>query len=562
MMTTVRAAVRHGLTLIDWLQDPRLFGALGTFRDLTTWTHWIVFIKAIYGLPLEPGELEVFRHHTGRTTYAPPPAGFKTVAAIVGRQSGKTAIAATLAAFEAIQAADEPGQRGPLYVPAIAQDHRATLRVLFSYATAPFELPLLKGHVVNQTTDTLTLKNGVMLAAYPCRPPALRGIRARVAICDEIAHYRSTEGNPVDVEMLRAVRPTLATTGGRLILLSSPYGQSGSLWDLYRLHFAKDDSPVLIWKGTAPEMNPLLPVDYLERMKEDDPEGYRSEVLGEFRAGVTALFDPAAIDACVVPGRRELRPQAGVVYRAFVDVSGGRHDAFALCIGHRERELIVVDVLRAWASPFNPSGVVSEAGALLRQYGVMRVRGDDFGAEWTVEAFRANGITYERSIPNRSDLFLGLLAPVNSRAVELLDDPALRRELCGLERRRGLAGRDRVVPAPHEHDDRAVSVAGCVDLLAARRGTPAFANLARYLRDHPEAAAPPKPERPAWSLKDLGIVPIVPRGSGITCSTCGTPDDGSIPGPWLMRPGPDWNPVHTCPRCEAGRSAPDPEGSP
>jgi hypothetical protein len=30
-------------------------------------------------------------------------------------------------------------------------------------------------------------------------------------------------------------------------------------------------------------MNPNLPDDYIERMREDDPEAYRSEVLGEFR---------------------------------------------------------------------------------------------------------------------------------------------------------------------------------------------------------------------------------------------------------------------------------------
>ena len=38
-------------------------------------------------------------------------------------------------------------------------------------------------------------------------------------------------------------------------------------------------------------MNPLLPPYYLERMAREDPDAYRSEVLGEFRAGaVAALF--------------------------------------------------------------------------------------------------------------------------------------------------------------------------------------------------------------------------------------------------------------------------------
>ncbi len=39
-------------------------------------------------------------------------------------------------------------------------------------------------------------------------------------MCDELAFYRSSEGFPTDTEMLRAVRPMLATTGGKLIVAS------------------------------------------------------------------------------------------------------------------------------------------------------------------------------------------------------------------------------------------------------------------------------------------------------------------------------------------------------
>ncbi len=85
--------------------------------------------------------------------------------------------------------------------------------------------------------------------------------------------------------MLRALRPTLATTGGKLIVISSPYGQAGALWELHRRNFGRDDAPVLVWQATAPQMNPTLSADYLERMQQDDPEGYRAEVLGEKQAG-------------------------------------------------------------------------------------------------------------------------------------------------------------------------------------------------------------------------------------------------------------------------------------
>src|SRR5262249_43568362 len=182
-------------------------------------------------------------------------------------------------------------------------------------------------------------------------------------------------------EALRALRPTLATTGGRLVILSSPYGQSGALWDLHRRHFGRDDAPTLVWQASALTMHPDLPADYLARMEQDDPEAFRSEVLGEFRAGLSTLLDPEAIGACVVPGRRELPPAEGVRYEAFVDPSGGRADAFTVAIGHRDGERAVVDLLRGWRAPFNPSGVVEEAAELLRGYRVSRVTGDRFAGE-------------------------------------------------------------------------------------------------------------------------------------------------------------------------------------
>lgn len=254
---------------------------------------------------------------------------------------------------------------------------------------------MLAALVTARTSDTLTLHGGVTLAAYPCRPAAVRGLRACVVIADELGFYFNSEGNPTDVEMLRALRPTLATTGGTLIILSSPYAQAGALYDLHRRHFGRDDSSVLVWQASAPEMNPTLPADYLERMRSDDPEAYRSEVLGEFRAGVSTLFDPDALQACVADGVRERAPSADYGYVAFADPAGGSgRDAFTVAVAHRDGEHVVLDALRAWHPPFNPSGVIAEAAALVASYGITTIVGDRFAGGFPPELFRANGVAY------------------------------------------------------------------------------------------------------------------------------------------------------------------------
>lgn len=459
------------LTILDALEDRNLFGGLPAFRDLSTWKTWLVFLKATYGLPLDAWEQERFHKHTGRSVYDPPEGGYPEVVCIVGRQSGKTRAASTIAAFEAVIAEREP-DRSELYAVLCAQDHRAALRALFGYARAPFEnVPVLQRSVADVKADSLRLKSGVTVAAYPCRPAAVRGLRAKVAVVDELAFFTATDGRPQDVEMLRALRPALATTRGKLVILSSPYAQTGALWELHRRHFGRDDSPTLIWQASAPEMNPSLPADYLERMKQDDPEAYRSEVLGEFRTGTSTFFDSEALEACVISDRRELPPVDGLHYAGFTDPSGGSRDAFTLAIAHTEGERFVLDAVRAWKPPFNPSGVVGEAASALKAYRIDEVVGDAYAGEWPREAFRSEGIAYRRAERDRSQLYLEFLPRVNAAVVELLDDSRLLRELRGLERRRGSAGRDRIDHRPGQHDDVANAVAGVIgELSAGRRG--------------------------------------------------------------------------------------------
>jgi len=459
-----------GLTIIDALEDPQLFGGLPAFKDLSTWTAWLVFLKALYGLPLSKDEVAIFCERTGRAIYDPPQGGWREVAAIVGRQSGKTRISATIADFEAMTAPEEP-DGSEIYAILVAQDQRASLRGLFRYACVPFErIPLLENSVESKKAATLTLETRCVLAAYPCRPQAVRGLRARVVVCDELAFYRSSEGHARDLEMLRAVRPMLATTGGKLITLSSPYGQTGALWNLHRKHFGVDGSDVLIWQATAPQMNPTLPLDYLARMEREDPEAFASEVLGQFRAGLSLLLDPDAVADCVDGGVRERPYDPATSYKCFCDPSGGRRDKFTVAIAHWDAtsKQSVLDCVRAWAPPFDPAAVIAEAALLVKSYGVSEIHGDKYAAEFVVSAWRQQGCRYTASKRDRSTIYLDLLPLINAQAVRLLEHDLLRRELVSLERRRGAAGKDRIDHPSSGHDDVANSVAGVLTLCGSR----------------------------------------------------------------------------------------------
>ncbi len=468
------------MNIIDALQDRALFGGLPAFADLESWRPWLAFLRAFYGLPLSDDDLELFTTHTGRE--APREGGYAEAAVVTGRQSGKTQVAALAGVQEAAQAV-LAGSRG-VFVPLVAQDLRGAQRALFGYVReAVHGSDLLGREVTRETTTELELAGRVTLTVYPCRPAAVRGIRAPFAVVDELSFFTSTDGRPTDAETLRALRPTLATTRGRLLILSSPYAQAGALYELHRRHWGKEDSPVLVWQAMAPAMNPTLPADYIERMKEEDPEAYRSEVLGEFRAGVSTFFDPDALADVVDEGVRERQPKAGVKYRGFVDsASGSGKDAFSVAIAHKDGERVVLDACRAWRPPFNPSGVIGEASEVLRRYFVSRVEGDRYAPGFVEEGFRGHAIAYEPTKLTRSELYLELLPLVNAGGAVLLDNPTLLRELRGLERRRSSTGRDRVDHRPGAHDDLANAAAGAVVAVAGRPRNQVSVVRADFLR--------------------------------------------------------------------------------
>jgi hypothetical protein len=83
------------MTILDALEDR---GAVRRACAVPRPRHvaaWLVFLRALYGLPLDDEGVETFRAHTGRTTYDPPAGGWREVVCITGRQSGKTRISAT-----------------------------------------------------------------------------------------------------------------------------------------------------------------------------------------------------------------------------------------------------------------------------------------------------------------------------------------------------------------------------------------------------------------------------------------------------------------------------------
>ena len=308
-------------TIREALADPQL---LGRALKGNSWQAWRVLLIAAMGEALTESERLQFRELTGRD--AEPLARIDELVAVVGRRGGKSRALAVLAVFLAILVDHSgvlaPGERG--IVLCIAPDQKQA-KLALDYAEAAIaQSPILRQLIAGRTADALELKNGISIEVRSASFRRLRGPTYIAVLADEAAFWHTDESANPDVEILNAVRPGLATTGGPLIIASSPYAKRGVLWDTYRRHYGAEGDPlILVAKGASRDFNPSLPQSVVDRALERDPASACAEFLGEFRSDLQAYISERNRRSLRQPRRYERRPISGVHYHEFVDPGGG-----------------------------------------------------------------------------------------------------------------------------------------------------------------------------------------------------------------------------------------------
>jgi len=144
---------------------------------------------------------------------------------------------------------------------------------------------MLRPMVARETANGLELSNRCIIEVGTASFRAVRGYALAAAICDEIAFWHSDCARP-DAETTAALRPALATLGGKLNALSSPYARRGALWDSYRKHFGQAHARILVAQAASRVMNPLLPEHIVDDAMKDDAAQAGAEYLAQFRSDI------------------------------------------------------------------------------------------------------------------------------------------------------------------------------------------------------------------------------------------------------------------------------------
>ena len=341
------------MNILEAMDDRTLFAP--HFRG-DTWKPWRAFLAALFALPMDDDALALYGTHTGRLV--PPTRAFKEAALVIGRRGGKSrvlALTATfLATFRDYAPHLAPGEVATIAV--IAADRRQA-RSIFRFTVGLLKaVDMLAGLVEDETADTITLNNRVVIEIATASFRVTRGYTFAAVLADEIAFWRSDDSANPDQEIVAALRPGLATIPGAMLLLaSSPYRKRGVLYTTFTRHYGQDSARVLVWRATSLEMNPSLDPAIVAEAYEDDPDAAAAEYGAEFRNDLSDFVPRQVVDSCTVTGRHEIAPITSLSYVAFVDPSGGTgSDSMTLAVAHREGDRTILDCVREVRPPFRP----------------------------------------------------------------------------------------------------------------------------------------------------------------------------------------------------------------
>jgi len=213
----------------------------------------------------------------------------RQVILLCARQTGKSTITALVALHQAVFTSGSlvlvlsPSQRQ-------SQECYRKIRDFYNTLSAVPE-------VVQESALKLELANGSRVQVLPGRESNVRGFSAvSVLIVDEAAR--------VEDSLYQAVRPMLAVSGGRLVLLSTPFGSRGFFWSEWT-----EGGPD--WKRVkiAADMCPRIPTEWLEKERQRIGDWWFSqEYQCRFVDSLEAVFSSADIEAAITSEVKTLWP--------------------------------------------------------------------------------------------------------------------------------------------------------------------------------------------------------------------------------------------------------------
>jgi hypothetical protein len=448
------------------LADPAL---LADAMKGESWNAWRVLLIAAVGEELTEDERLTFNQFSGRDHE--PGKLIDTWLTVSGRRSGKTTAMACFVVYLACLCDWSDvlnlGERGVSLYLAPTQDQAGRA---FRYARDFIEhSELMAKLVVGRTAGSIELSNGIDIEIQAANWRYVRGATCITVVLDESAFLRNeADSANKDEDIVSALRPSLVTTNGPILLISSPATEAGIVYQIHKKHYGRTGDPlILVVESDSISLNPKLDQARIDREYALDAEGAQAEWGGKFRVPISIYLPRSLVESAVEKGV-SIRPRLpGVQYLAFTDpASGTGTDSFTMGIGHRSRDgdadVLLIDALWEAVPPFNPLDVVKGHADALKYWRCDTVMGDDYGGGMVASMFAKHGIHYQSCPLTAPQLYLHALPAWTSKMVVMCDVSRAVDQLCNLRRKVGQAGQESVVHLGRQHDDLANVVSGLI----------------------------------------------------------------------------------------------------
>lgn len=396
----------------------------------------------------------------------------------LGRRSGKTTMAAEVGLWDATMRPelDALVRKGETrYCVAIATN-RQQARILVDAARSIAERsPVLRELIADADADSIgfELPNGARtrLAAFPCNSRGGRGWPISTFIMDEAAHFLSeTEGPQVAEKVWAALLPSTAQFGdlARVLVLSTPYGQTGLFHDLYHRAASGEHAEMAAHHAATADVNPTISRDFLTLEEQRDSETFKSEYLAQFVGSGDAYIDLSRVST----GATEATPEQGTDWVAGLDPAFSR-DPFGLALVGRSVEdagKLIVGPVRALRPGGDFGEPLDHVAGVMKKFNARGVTDQHYSSA-VIERLRSDGLTVTLNTmgpTTKTDAYATLRAKLYA-GLELPDDPALIAELSRLRTvyRPGSAG-VRYARTGDSHGDRAQALALAVHALRTK----------------------------------------------------------------------------------------------
>lgn len=464
--------MKRYISITSALTNKNLFGPL---YAAPSWSLWRTILKAAYAEPLTDEEVAAFTQVANRS---PPTKRVKELVIIAGRGAGKDSNAGTIAVHQGINFNPKgrlrPGEKAVIMC--LACD-REQAQIVHGYIRGMFKsVPALRKMMLSVNADSIELTNNVVIEVHTNSYRSVRGRSIICAIFDECAFWRDENSASPDTETYAAVSPGLGRMPGSMaILISTPHKKSGLLYDRYKKHYGRDDDNVLCVLGTTLQFNPTFDPQVIADALESDPQLYNAEYNSIWRTDIETFIDRQVVEDSVGDGI-ELPPVRGISYIATGDQStGSGADSFAVAIAYHDfaASKTILVATREYRPPFSPEQVIGEISDFLKTYGISKIWIDRHAYNYVREHFAKHGITCplftdkDEKYLDKSAIYGAFLPLINSKRVELRNNPRLIAQCCALERRVTRGSSNENIDHPTGQHDDLINAAAAALVMAA-----------------------------------------------------------------------------------------------